>query len=246
MSSINERILIERKKKGLSQEELAARIGVSRQAVSKWESAAATPDLDKIVALSAIFDVSLDYLIKGEKAPSNTRAKKKVDALVFTIIATAVNVIALVIKITTFNNFRYVLGLFFLHWLLPLVLMVISLTLYFLGLVIGEPSSQKRASRIYWSINIWIILFFIISLVFVLILSDNPNTWYDFPLYPSINTYIQNLSPYSKLYEEALAEYDVIVSYFYTFWSLYAIFGAVVTLFVNRDLLKKHLIKTNK
>lgn len=53
-----------RKKNGWSQEELANQLGVSRQAVSKWESASSIPDLDKIIKLSNIFCVSTDYLLK--------------------------------------------------------------------------------------------------------------------------------------------------------------------------------------
>lgn len=55
-----------RKKNGWSQEELAGQLGVSRQAVSKWESGASIPDLDKIIRLSGIFGVSTDYLLKDE------------------------------------------------------------------------------------------------------------------------------------------------------------------------------------
>lgn len=53
-----------RKREGLSQEELAQRIGVSRQSVSKWESAQSTPDMNRILALSEFFGVSTDYLLK--------------------------------------------------------------------------------------------------------------------------------------------------------------------------------------
>lgn len=53
-----------RKKNGLSQEQLADNLGVSRQAISKWESEQSTPDIDKIVLLSETFHVSTDYLLK--------------------------------------------------------------------------------------------------------------------------------------------------------------------------------------
>ena len=53
-----------RKKNGWSQEELANRLGVSRQAVSKWESAGSIPDLNKIIKMSDLFSVSTDYLLK--------------------------------------------------------------------------------------------------------------------------------------------------------------------------------------
>ena len=58
-----EKIIKLRKQKGWSQEDLAARLSVSRQSVSKWESMASIPDLDKIVKLSRIFGVSTDYLL---------------------------------------------------------------------------------------------------------------------------------------------------------------------------------------
>lgn len=65
MMNIADRIQSLRKQKGMSQIELADAIGVSRQAVSKWESEQAIPDLDKIVAMSEIFGTTTDYLLKG-------------------------------------------------------------------------------------------------------------------------------------------------------------------------------------
>lgn len=61
-----DKIIENRKKNGWSQEELAEKLGVSRQSVSKWESAQAIPDMNKILQLSQIFGVSTDYLIKDE------------------------------------------------------------------------------------------------------------------------------------------------------------------------------------
>ena len=58
-----EKITEERKKNGWSQEELADKLGVSRQAVSKWESAGSIPELQKIIQLSELFNVSTDYLL---------------------------------------------------------------------------------------------------------------------------------------------------------------------------------------
>lgn len=55
-----------RKKNSMSQEQLAEKMNVSRQSVSKWESASSVPDLNKIIMLSDIFDVSTDYLLKDE------------------------------------------------------------------------------------------------------------------------------------------------------------------------------------
>lgn len=61
-----EKIALLRKKRGWSQEELAAQLGISRQSVSKWESAASIPELDKILKLGELFGVSTDYLLKDE------------------------------------------------------------------------------------------------------------------------------------------------------------------------------------
>ena len=57
-----------RKQKGFSQEELANRLNVSRQTVSKWEVGDSTPDMEKLVAMSDLFGISLDELVTG-KAP---------------------------------------------------------------------------------------------------------------------------------------------------------------------------------
>lgn len=55
-----------RKQKGLSQEELAFRLGVSRQSVSKWESGQSTPELERIIEIADLFGISLDELIGHE------------------------------------------------------------------------------------------------------------------------------------------------------------------------------------
>lgn len=61
-----DKIILLRKQKGWSQEELAAQMDVSRQSVSKWESGASVPDIDKILLLSQIFGITTDYLLKDE------------------------------------------------------------------------------------------------------------------------------------------------------------------------------------
>lgn len=64
--SISEKIQQLRKSNGLSQEQLAEKLNVSRQAISKWESGASFPDVEKIVLISELFKVSTDYLMKDE------------------------------------------------------------------------------------------------------------------------------------------------------------------------------------
>lgn len=72
---LSEKIIYLRKKSGWSQEELAEKLNISRQSVSKWESGASIPDIDKIIAMSGFFGVSTDYLLKDEierEQPSET------------------------------------------------------------------------------------------------------------------------------------------------------------------------------
>lgn len=64
--SISAKIQQLRKSNGLSQEQLAEKLNVSRQAISKWESGASFPDVEKIVLISELFQVSTDYLMKNE------------------------------------------------------------------------------------------------------------------------------------------------------------------------------------
>lgn len=61
-----DKIIRQRKKNGWTQEELAELMGVSRQSVSKWESAQSIPDINKVIRLSELFGVSTDYLFKDE------------------------------------------------------------------------------------------------------------------------------------------------------------------------------------
>ena len=60
---IAQRLAAMRREKGYSQEELANRLGLSRQAVSKWESGATQPELSKLIELSKLYSVSVDELL---------------------------------------------------------------------------------------------------------------------------------------------------------------------------------------
>ena len=65
-----DKIIEERKKNGWSQEELAEKLNVTRQSVSKWEGAQSVPDLQRILEMSRLFGVSTDYLLKDELEPA--------------------------------------------------------------------------------------------------------------------------------------------------------------------------------
>ncbi len=69
--ALSEKLYALRKKSGLSQEQLAEQLGVSRQAISKWESGASSPESDKLIVISNYFHVSLDDLMKESNGQSN-------------------------------------------------------------------------------------------------------------------------------------------------------------------------------
>ncbi len=75
-----DKIIDLRKKSGWSQEELAEKLGVSRQSISKWEGAQSVPDMNKILKLSEVFGVSTDYLLKDELGVSEGTGSVPVDA----------------------------------------------------------------------------------------------------------------------------------------------------------------------
>lgn len=74
---LSETIYRLRRRAGLSQEQLAETIGVSRQAISKWESGTSTPELDKLLVLSECFHVTLDELTGGTPCEADTGSVRR-------------------------------------------------------------------------------------------------------------------------------------------------------------------------
>lgn len=62
--NLSEKLMKERKRLGMSQEQLADNLGITRQSVSKWEAGTSMPEISKLIAMSELFGVSLDYLLK--------------------------------------------------------------------------------------------------------------------------------------------------------------------------------------
>ena len=126
-----------RKSKGISQEELADKVGVSRQAVSKWESEQSTPDIEKVILLSDFFDVTTDYLLKGIE-PVSENITKKSDARIFSLVGSVFNFIGLVVAIMIWKekqtSFSVAVGL---------SLMAVGVMIFVIGQFIGENKDRK-------------------------------------------------------------------------------------------------------
>lgn len=86
---LGERIQDARKRKSITQEQLADQLDVTRQSVSRWESNVVYPDMDNLVKLSNILEVSLDYLLKNEE---NSTSTKKVSGLLKALIGKEVKI----------------------------------------------------------------------------------------------------------------------------------------------------------
>ena len=102
--NIADRIQYLRKQKGYSQEDLADKVGVSRQAVSKWESEQSTPDLEKVIVMSNLFEVTTDYILKGIEpvSPQNKKTLKSLYIGFVLIFATIAGIWSF-----TANRFNY-------------------------------------------------------------------------------------------------------------------------------------------
>lgn len=147
--SIADRIQTLRKSKGISQEELADKVGVSRQAVSKWESGQSTPDIEKIILLSGFFGVTTDFLLKGIE-PAEEEPKSKLDARILALAGTVINFIGLVVAIMIWVE-KQTLG----SVAAGLIIMAVGCLSFGVGQYIG--TNKKSASRIFGAINVWLL-----------------------------------------------------------------------------------------
>lgn len=160
--NIADRIQHLRKSKGILQEELADKIGVSRQSVSKWESEQATPEIEKVILLSNYFEVTTDYLLKGiEPIPSGAAAaSEKPDARLFAVIATTCNAIALILAVMIWHEKQTALAT-----ALGLILTVLGCAIFFVGMLFADEGSKKAAKSAFIKINAWIVPFIPLALV---------------------------------------------------------------------------------
>lgn len=148
--NIAERIQTLRKSKGISQEQLANEMGVSRQAVSKWESEQSIPDLDKVIAMSEYFDVTTDYILKGIEKETNTMKSKGL--YIGSTILLAVGLLYSSANWYENQSAVDILG--------GLIIQAVGIACYFIGTII---SSAKATFFIKW-LNVIIVLFIPTSL----------------------------------------------------------------------------------
>lgn len=156
--NISDRIQHLRKARGISQEELADKIGVSRQAVSKWESEQSVPDMDKIISLSDFFETTTDYLLKGIEPVKES--EKKWSAPVFSVAGTVLNAAGLVLAAVIWIERQtvYAVGA-------GLIVMLLGTGVFLTGQLI-DAKDKPRARRFFLLPNVWILPFIPLSCCF--------------------------------------------------------------------------------
>ena len=154
--NIGDRILCLRKTKGISQEELADKVGVSRQAVSKWESEQSTPDLDKVIIMSDYFEVTTYYILKGIEPPKQADKNNSTASQILYLASTAFLAIGLFCAFGAWyaeQSAESIWG--------SMIIQVVGVVAYFIGKLI----SQIRAPFMIKWLNLIIATFMPISLV---------------------------------------------------------------------------------
>jgi len=157
--NIADRIQHLRKIKGISQEELADKIGVSRQAVSKWESEQSIPDMDKVIIMSDFFDVTTDYILKGIEAKKQA-SEGSVNANIFVMVTSALNFIGLIVSGALWYEEQVPMAI-----VAGLIFMAVGCMVFGIGLAYSTQNVEK-AKKIFWTINIWLLSFIPMSLLY--------------------------------------------------------------------------------
>ena len=161
--SLGERLLDLRKKKGLSQEEIAGLLDVSRQTVSKWETDQSTPDFDKIIPICNLYEIDANELLTGEKSsvkvPSDNRKSAKTISL--SIVLYILSTVWIIFATATLN--KPILGVCV---FLIIIALATGLLIYNVILNKKEKKQKTREEKLVSQIN-EIITIFILVIYFI-------------------------------------------------------------------------------
>ena len=140
--NISDRIQSLRKAKGITQEQLADAVGVSRQAVSKWEAEQSVPDLERVVAMAEYFDVTTDYILRGIEPAPKKGSGSRVSPRTMCIIATALDAAGLIIGGGLWFEYQ--------NWLCVAVMLIFQLAAVTVWLL-----TKGERPRWFWAVNVW-------------------------------------------------------------------------------------------
>jgi transcriptional regulator with XRE-family HTH domain len=157
--NIADRIQNLRKSRGISQEEFADKIGVSRQTVSKWESEQSLPDIDKVIIMSDYFEVTADYILKGIESKKQEK-ETGVNAIMFLAVATPLNFIGLIVAIAIWHYEHTPMAI-----VGGLIFMAVSCMVFGIGWA-NSTQNVEKAKRLFFVINIWFFAFIPMSFLY--------------------------------------------------------------------------------
>lgn len=159
--NIGERIYELRRKNSMSQEDLAEKMNVSRQSISKWESSQSVPEVEKIIQLSNILNVSTDWILKGENSKKQTSQSNKNNLKSVQTVSTALNYTGFVIGTFILFEKQAVWAV-----AVPIVFSILSLAIYFAVYSDSENTDEKKQSlSTFIKLNIFIFSFWILLFI---------------------------------------------------------------------------------
>lgn len=143
---LNDKILKLRKTQGLSQQELANQLGVSRQSISKWELGESQPDINNIITLSDVFGVSTDYLLKDDIV-----SHEKDDAVCQKafIVALLIVLFGVICSQMLWKEYQDAISL-----MIGMFIQIVGIGIFeYFAISLHDDQIQKK----FWSINIWLV-----------------------------------------------------------------------------------------
>lgn len=159
--NIGERIYELRRKNSMSQEDLAEKMNVSRQSISKWESSQSVPEVERIIQLSNIFNVSTDWILKGENSKKQKSQSNKNNLKSVQTVSTALNYTGFVIGAFILFEKQAVWSV-----AVPIVFSILSLAIYFAVYSDSENTNEKKQSlNTFIKVNIFIFSFWILLFI---------------------------------------------------------------------------------
>lgn len=203
--NIADRIQHLRKVKGISQEELADKVGVSRQAVSKWESEQTSPDIEKIILMSDFFDVTTDYILKGiEPIPDEPMLQKeKPNASIFSITGTAFNFIGIVVAAMTWYEEQVTTAT-----AIGIIFLIVGCMIYGIGMTVADKTTTDKAKQNFAAINVWTVTFIPLSMGYNLLSG------------------VKGVAPYPVLVGSPIK--------YILFWIIYIVIGTTSNVIIHR------------
>ena len=171
MNKLSENLKKIRKDHNLSQEQLSELLGVSRQAISKWESSAAYPEMDKVIQICNEFNLNIDDLLnKDIRECKNQEKQNNINKYIDDFLNFVTNSINMFFRMTFKSKIKFIIEEIFIFG----ILLIIFLTLgVFLNEIIIEPLYSVFGSKIYYAFvnlleSIYLLICFILSFVIII------------------------------------------------------------------------------